>query len=495
MALKYLRIVYTLALLASLFALPINSLAQVDDTSKVNDWDAGYFNSIERAQLRDTTGKMEWWDSAKFGMFIHWGLYSKYAGFWQGKYATRQSHFMIFDSVPLQEYAKITKDFNPIKFNANEWARIAKEAGMQYMVITSKHHEGFSMFDSPSSDYDIIDCTPYGKDPMKELAEACKREGIKFGFYYSLGRDWEDPDVPTDWPFKGGRSNVVDYPNEDAKVFNRYFERKVKPQVIELLTQYGEIDILWFDTPEMISKEESKELRELILSIQPNCIINSRIGNGLGDYQVMEKEIFKNVENQYWESCMIMSRFWGYTSYDTVLKSPELLMREFLDILSKGGNLLLNNGPSPEGEITATTQDVLKIIGKWVKKNEAGIYGTHPWKISEELLYDTSSKKDPVVYQNPAGRFNNPNIKTDGFLPVVKFTSNGDNLFAFVCSPTTQQIEIKALGSKYVGTINTVELLGSNESLTWRQKKRCLILEVPTYASDEIRISGFKIGR
>lgn len=471
-----------------------NSFAQVPDTSKKSeDWDAEYFNSKSEALLNDSTGKMLWWDSAKFGMFIHWGLYSEYAGYWQGRWATRSSHFMIFDSVPLQVYSKITAKFNPVNFDGYEWAKIAKDAGMQYMVITSKHHEGFSMFDSPSSDYDIVDCTPYGKDPMKELANACRKEGIKFGFYYSLGRDWEDPDVPTDWPFKAGRSNVVDYPDEDAKVFNKYFERKVKPQVKELLTQYGDIDILWFDTPEMISKEESKELRELILSIQPNCIINSRIGNDLGDYQVKEKEIFRGIEDQYWESCMIMSNNWGFAGYDTFFRSPELLMREFLDIVSKGGNLLLNNGPNSKGEITGTTQDVLSFIGKWVEKNGDGIFGSDPWHIPQELLYDTTKAEDIKTYQNPKGRFKNPNIRTDNFEPVAKFTTVDDELYVYVCSPAEDVVSIKALGRKNHDKISKLQMLGTEDKVVWKQKRGCLEISTPKYKESDIRISGYRV--
>ncbi len=186
--------------------------------------------------------------------------------------------------MPLAEYAKIADVFDPTNFSADEWVGIAKNAGMKYMVITAKHHDGFAMYDSLSSGKYEQYCqasTPWHRDPVKELADACRKQGLKFGVYYSLGRDWADPDVPTK---NGYRSNTWDYPIETNKVFARYFERKVKPQIAELLTQYGPIAVLWFDTPEEISAAESQELLALIHKLQPDCIVNSRIGHGLGDY-------------------------------------------------------------------------------------------------------------------------------------------------------------------------------------------------------------------
>lgn len=204
---------------------------------------------FSEAQTAIVSKKMGWWKNAKFGMFMHWGLYSQTAGYWEGRKAKGYKHFMLYERIPLKTYAKITDDFNPVNYNAERWVLSAKKAGMNYLVITAKHHDGFAMFDSPSSDYNIKKRTPYGKDPMIELANACHKYNVKLGFYYSLGCDWQDPDVPTDWPTKVGRSNIWDYPDEAVKIFNLYFKRKVKPQVKELLTQYGKVDILWFDIP------------------------------------------------------------------------------------------------------------------------------------------------------------------------------------------------------------------------------------------------------
>ncbi len=365
---------------------------------------------------------------------------------------------------------------------------------MKYLVITAKHHDGFAMFDSPSNDYNIKVCTPFGKDPMKELVAACHKNGIRFGFYYSLGRDWQDPDVPTNWPTKAGRSNTWDFPNEDGKVFNKYFERKVKPQIKELLTQYGPIDILWFDTPELISMAESLELREFILKLQPDCIINSRIGNGLGDYKVTEQEIVKDIERQPWEACITMSRNWGYNSTDTLFKSPELMVHQLLEIVSKGGNLLLNNGPTAEGEIRKEARIRLQQIGTWMEKNSSGIYGSNPWKISNELLSEMPEAKLTTKDEGPQTMKDAVNDATSKLnIQEVRFTTKGDDLFAYVCNWKEKEVLIKSLGINFSQSIQKVNLLNSDQKVVWKQTSDGLRLQMPEYTQNDIHISGFRI--
>lgn len=315
--------------------------------------------------------RLEWWQQARFGMFIHWGLYAYDGCHWNGQYG-RSEHMMMKLQIPIVEYEKIADAFNPVQFDAEQWVGIAKDAGMKYLVITSKHHDGFAMFDSPSNRFNIMEHGPWKRDPLKELSEACQKQGIKFGVYYSLGRDWHDPNCNSS---RGGwRSNTWDYPDEEAKVFADYFNGKVKPQITELLTQYDPA-IIWFDTYEMITAEQSKELRTLIHDINPACIINSRIGHDLGDYAVQEQKIPKSGEIKPWESCMTINQTWGYNKIDHEWKTKDILIRHLIDIVSKDGNFLLNVGPTGEGIIPAPSVLVLKEMGDWLKVNGESIYG------------------------------------------------------------------------------------------------------------------------
>ena len=314
---------------------------------------------------------MKWFTDAKFGMFIHWGLYSQTAGDWKGHPTKGGEHFMLYERIPVKEYALIANDFNPTEFNARKWVKTAKEAGMKYIVITSKHHDGFAMYHSACSDYNIVTRTPFARDPMKELADECRKQGLKFGFYYSLGRDWEDPDVPTNWPTKAGRSNTWDFPDEDNKNLQAYIDRKVLPQLTELLTNYGEIAMMWFDTPEMVTKEQSRSIRRLIERLQPHCLINSRIGNGLGDYRIIEQKLMNEIDPKPWEACLTMGANWGYNKYDTVYKKPDMMIRNLTDVVSKGGNLLLNIGPNPQGSFPQQRhewQAYHKSAGLWLSQ-------------------------------------------------------------------------------------------------------------------------------
>ena len=325
--------------------------------------------------------RLAWWSDARYGMFIHWGLYSQWGAHYPGADGKllngKTEHMMRHLRLPFAVYSTIAEVFNPTKFNADEWVTVAKNAGMKYMVITSKHHDGFAMFKSPSNPYNIVDRGPFRRDVIKELAEACRKQGLKFGVYYSLGRDWEDPDVPTEVKADGNRrSNDWDFPYEDKKDFTKYFERKVKPQLRELLTQYGPIDLMWFDTPEKISRAQSEELMKLIHSLQPGCIVNQRVGNRLGDYRVAEQNVPDAGYSDPWETCMTLNKHWGYYLGDEAWKPTETVIRTLIDIVSKGGNFLLNVGPTGEGIIPTPSIDRLNEVGAWLKTNGESIYGT-----------------------------------------------------------------------------------------------------------------------
>jgi alpha-L-fucosidase len=327
---------------------------------------------IMGAQDAATAQKLAWWTDARFGMFIHWGLYSQDGCFYKGTNGGSE-HMMQHLQIPLAEYAKIADDFDPTNFDADAIAETAKNAGMKYIILTSKHHDGFAMFDDESNDYNIVKRTPWHRDPVAELAAACRRKGLKFGVYYSLGRDWADPDVPTK---KGYRSNTWDYPDENKKDFSKYFARKVKPQITELLTHYGPIDVIWFDTPEEISPAESRELVDLIHKLQPNCIINSRVGHGLGDYNVSEQKIPAYALSTPWETCMTLNGHWAYFKGDEKWKPPVTVIRNLIDIVSKNGNYLLNVGPTGKGVLPQGAVKDLQAVGAWIKVNGQAIYGT-----------------------------------------------------------------------------------------------------------------------
>jgi alpha-L-fucosidase len=440
---------------------------------------------------------MRWWRAAKFGLFLHWGLYSVAAGEWKGKPVVGAEHFMLYERIPLKEYATLADHFDPTKFDAEAWVRYALAAGMQYLVITVKHHEGFAMYDSPSSDYNIVKRTPYKRDPMKALSAACHKYGLRFGFYYSLGRDWADPDVPTNWPTKGGRSNTWDFPDEDSKVLSRYFYRKAKPQVRELLTQYGAVDIMWFDTPELISVDESVELKSMIRQLQPACIINSRIGNHLGDYEVAEQNLKRPDDSKPWEACMTMSRHWGYFRHETGYKSPEVLVRDLILVVSEGGNLLLDIGPSPEGEFPPQSVERLQVIGEWMKVNSDAVYGTQPWIVEREtpqtaLPTETAAKTHPVV-SAAVGKDAIHDTTSQSTAPELRFTQKDCSLYLFAVSWHDAVVTSRSLSSRQF-KIESVEMLGSSAPLVWQQDDADMTIHMPAgYETAPLPIYVFRI--
>jgi alpha-L-fucosidase len=241
---------------------------------------------------------------------------------------------------------------------------------MRYLVITSKHHDGFAMFKSTASKYNIVDATPYAKDPMKALAAGCAKSGIDFGFYYSQDQDWHE---------RGGRGNNWDFPEKrDAQP---YLEQKVFPQVKEILSGYGKLGLIWFDTPGLLSEKQVDDLRAQVKTLQPSCLINSRIGHNRGDYtQTGDNAIPIQVylKDGKWEVPATLNDTWGFKKNDTNWKDPRDLVAKLADIVSKGGNYLLNVGPTAEGVIPADSQRILRAIGKWLAVNGESIYGTSP---------------------------------------------------------------------------------------------------------------------
>ena len=305
----------------------------------------------------------------KFGMFIHWGLYAIPAGVWKGEYVRGIGEWIMFrKQIPVQEYEKLADEFNPVEFNADEWSRLAEDAGMKYMVITSKHHDGFAMYGSEVSDYNIVDRTPFKRDPMKELAEANAARGISFGFYYSQAQDWHEPNAA---------GNTWDFPEERDP--QPYVTGKALPQVEEILSGYGPLGLIWFDTPRLLTEEQARGLKAKVKELQPDCLVNNRIGFDLGDYYQMGDNAIPVMvyDEKAWEVPATLNDTWGFKTNDNNWKNPRDLIYKLTDIVSKGGNYLLNVGPTAEGVIPKPSQDILRTIGAWMSVNGESIYGTN----------------------------------------------------------------------------------------------------------------------
>ena len=309
----------------------------------------------------------EWFREAKYGMMIHWGLYSVLGGEWKGQRNPYLSSFTqsVF-RIPHNEYAKAAEAFNPVYFDAEEWVRLAKDAGMKYIVFTSKHHEGFAMYKSEVSKYNIYDATPFKRDVVEELACACRKYDMKFGLYYSQDLDWEHPHgggytMGKSWWNIAYWTNNWDFPDDSKKDFSICYEEKIKPQVKEILTKYGDLCLIWFDVPFTIKPEQSDELYKLVKSIQPDCLVNSRIGNGYGDYvSTNDNEIPMDDKGEVlYESPCTINDTWGYKPFDQNWKSPEEIVRLRKHLNERGINYLLNVGPDPLGRIPAPSRDVL----------------------------------------------------------------------------------------------------------------------------------------
>ena len=330
--------------------------------------------------------RMEWWRDARFGLFIHWGLYSVPAGTYKGERVDGLGEWIMNNAkIPVEEYEKFARQFNPIGFRADEWVRLAKNAGMKYIVITSKHHDGFCLWDSKVTDYDVMDATPFKRDILLELSQACKKQGVKLCFYHSI-MDWHHPDAQAPfWP------NYNDTSKSNPN-FGRYVDTYLKPQLTELVTNYGPLGVLWFDG-EWIqdwTEPQGKDLYAYLRGLQPSLIINNRVGKGrqgmeglskgddyAGDFGTPEQQVPpEGLPGVDWETCMTMNDTWGFKSYDENWKSVEELIHTLADVASKGGNFLLNVGPTPEGLIPQPSVERLQEVGKWMAVNGESIHGT-----------------------------------------------------------------------------------------------------------------------
>lgn len=423
---------------------------------------------------------VEEFNNDKFGMFIHWGLYSIPGGIWNGKKmeelkGPKVAEWIQFGAeIPRDEYAKLATQFNPVEFNADSIASLAYNAGMKYIVITSKHHDGFALYDSKVSKYDIMDASPFKRDIVKELHEACKKYGLDFGLYYSHCIDWMDGNdcgyselVESKLPMeekakrKAGSNDWDPSPN----TYTEYLQNKAYPQVEEILTNYPDLNIIWFDMPHYLKPEQSLEFYKLAYKIQPNLLVNSRVGNGYGDFEIpADNQIPENENAVSWQTVGTMNNSWGYKSYDNDWKSDKEILFWLIEIVSKGGNYMLNIGPRGDGSIPEQSKEKLLSVGRWLKTNGEAIYNTQKWIVEHEGPTQISMKG---TGERQKKGFND-NFTSNDFW----FTYNkvNNSIYAIsLCNPENEVV-IKSITTE-ICKVKSVTLLDGCKPLKWEQKK------------------------
>jgi alpha-L-fucosidase len=378
--------------------------------------------------------------------------------------------------IPRDEYAALAKQFNPVKFDADEWVRIARDAGMRYMVITSKHHDGFAMYDSDVSGYDVVDATPFGRDVVGELHAACQRQGLRFGVYHSHSIDWYDGgdggfalsgSEPPDWPVNLHDPSPTSFPD--------YIEKKAKPQVREILTKYPDMWMIWYDVPFRMDLQTSFDFYEMTYELQPATLAAHRVGNDLGDYIVPGDNRIPEEGVTYdrpFETVGTLNNSWGYKHFDNDWKSVEELLFWIVEIASKGGNYMLNVGPTAEGLIPEESVVRLRAVGDWMGRNGEAIYGTGRWRTTHEgpttVAMEGTREREEKGFQTR-------------FTPWdIWYTSKGKAVYAIaLVPPDGDQVVLTALAEDVPEKIAAVRLLGSGAALKWEQNASGLTVTLP----------------
>lgn len=330
--------------------------------------------------------RMAWWREARVGLFIHWGLYSIPGGIWKGEEikATYAEHLMLRARIPVGEYGKLAEELTAERFDAAEWAALAKRAGLKYLIFTAKHHEGFSMYDTALSDYKITRRTPFGRDPLAELAEACREEDVKLCVYYSHAMDWYHPDSQGNtWDYPGNigaYDEVEDWIGDEDKRsrYEHYLQSFALPQVKEILEKYGDIGLMWFDCGHKLTEEQGAAFVRQVREVQPDCLVNRRVWREpFGDYgNTSDNQPHVRVPRKDWESINTLNDSWGYKVMDTNWKTADEVLRQMADVLSQNGNFVINVGPMGNGAFDPMSIKLLEEIGGWMEQNGEAVYGT-----------------------------------------------------------------------------------------------------------------------
>lgn len=391
-----------LIIILSIFILGCNSSEK--KTEEKVDTKTPEMNEIwgDQKSIKESssTPRNDLFDDGNYAMFIHWGIYSNIANKWKDSTYYGISEWIMNPrraGIPVGEYMAESKKFNPINFNANEIAQLAKDAGMKYIIVTSKHHDGFAMYDSKINDFNIVKASPFARDPMKELSKACKDLGLGFGFYYSHNQDWT---------FPGGNGGPTVNEKGEKVDFDYYFKYKCLPQVEEITTEYGDIALVWFDTPGEMEKKYVEELVEVVRKNQPKALISGRAGHGLGDYLSLgDMNIpIENIEG-LWETVDVTNDSWGYAWYDENWKSPKLILKNVISTVARGGTYMLNIGPKPDGSIPTQAITYLRESGQWINKYPQIIYKAKPSPWGHALPWGditvSGNKLNLCVYQWP----------------------------------------------------------------------------------------------
>lgn len=420
----------------------------------------------------------EWFKDSKYGMFIHWGLYSLPGGIWKDKKMEEMRPPFVAEwimhaaKISRNEYKNLAEDFNPVRFNADSIAFLAKEAGMKYLVITSKHHDGFALYDSKVSDFDVMN-TPFKRDIIRELQNSCKKQGLAFGIYYSHNIDWMDGSDAQSAEFARSNPDANNHQktfgantwDPSPNTFDEYLQKKAFPQVEELMKNYPGMKMMWFDMPWRMKPEQSYAFYQKVYKIQPQIIVTERIGNGFGDYFIPGDNVIPSDTAKItkpWETVGTHNNSWGFKAYDNDWKSPVEILYWLIEIVSKGGNYMLNIGPEASGKVPEQSVYNLLEVGKWLKINNEAIYGTQKWKITREgptqMEMKGTGDREKIGFKD--------NFTSEDFW----FTQKNKKVYAIsIKYPENKKVNIKSLASRSVKNIKSVKMLGAQSELNWEQ--------------------------